>query len=98
MVFGGITVKSLLTGLVMASRNQDITEEDLVFRGRSDFTHGYIAAGGDDASSAHFPGTAQDCSNPDASSKQLVALTKSFLRNGLSSRPAAWNPGNSTKS
>ena len=59
MMFGGIKVKSLLTGLVMASRNQDIVEEDLVFRGRSDFTHGYIAAGGDDASSAHFAGTAK---------------------------------------
>ena len=59
MMFGGIKIKSLLTGYVMASRDQDIVEEDLVFRGRSDFTHGYIAAGGDDASSAHFTGTAK---------------------------------------
>ena len=29
----------------MAPRNQDAVEEDVVFRGRSDFTHGYIAAG-----------------------------------------------------
>ena len=33
MMFRGIKVKSLLTGLVMASRNQDIVEEDLVFQG-----------------------------------------------------------------
>ena len=57
MVFRGIKVKSLLTGLVMASRDQDIVEEDLVFRGRSDFTDGYIASGGDGALSAHFAGT-----------------------------------------
>ena len=59
-MFGGIKVKSLHTELAMASRNQYIVEEDykyLVFRGRSDFTHGYIAAVGDDASSAHFAGT-----------------------------------------
>ena len=59
MIFRGIKIKIFLTGYVMASRNQDIVEEDLVFRGRSDFTHGYIAAGGDDASSAHFAGTAK---------------------------------------
>ena len=59
MIFRGIKIKILLTGYVMASRNQDIVEEDLVFRGRSDFTHGYIAAGGDGASSAHFTGTAK---------------------------------------
>ena len=59
MMIGGMEVKSLPNGLVMASRNQDIFEEYLVFRGRSDLTHGYIEAGGDGASSAHFAGTAK---------------------------------------
>ena len=59
MIFRFIKINSMVTGLVMASRNQYIIEEDVVFRRRSDFTHGYIAAGGDDASSAHFAGTAK---------------------------------------
>ena len=60
MMFRGLKVKSLLIGLDKASRNQDIAEEDLVFRGRSGFTRGYIAAGEDGASSAHFSGTAKN--------------------------------------
>ena len=47
MMSGGKKAKSLLAGHIMASRNLDFVGEDLVYRVGYDFTHGYIAAGGD---------------------------------------------------